>query len=61
MKTPHVSFNYPINFEYDYIFPTKYYLNVQTGHSIIKREQINIAESVSIGKDGEIEVIENDD
>lgn len=52
MKVPHESFNYPLNFENDYILPTRYYQNVSTGHSIIKSEQLRFIDPVIIGIDG---------
>lgn len=60
-KKQHVSFNYPLKFDYDYVFPTRYYLNVTTGHSIIKNEQIKITKPVTVGKDGIIDTLEVDE
>ena len=50
--TQQIDFLYPVYFESEYKFPTNYYLNVTTGHNIIKREQINIIDTVTIGPDG---------
>lgn len=61
MKVPHKSFNYPLDFENDYILPTKYYLNVSTGHSIIKSEQLKLIEPVLIGIDGIVDTPNEED
>lgn len=47
-------FNYPLKFDTEYTFPTKYYLNVQTGRNIIKKSQLKMLKSVFVNKDGEI-------
>ncbi len=53
-------FNYPLEFDNEYTFPTKYYLNVQTGRSIIKKSQLKMMNSVIVNKDGEITEIPDD-
>lgn len=59
--TPEIKFTYPVNYESIYEFPTRYYYDVSTGHSIIKRDQIIINDSVKIGPDGKtIESEENE-
>lgn len=58
----HYKFNYPLKFDNEYSFPSKYYLNVQTGHSVIKNSQLKMLKSVIVSKDGEIiETSDEDD
>jgi hypothetical protein len=49
---PEIRYNYPVYYESTYIFPTRYYLNVTTGTSIIKRDQLIIGDCVKIGPKG---------
>lgn len=57
----HYKFNYPLKFDNEYSFPSKYYLNVQTGHSVIKNSQLKMLKSVIVSKDGEIIETSDDD
>lgn len=55
------TFSYPLDFDYEYVFPTRYYLNAQTGRSIIKKSQIKLQKPVGIDKDGIVELPDEDD
>lgn len=59
-KKQHVSFNYPLDIESDYIFPVRYYLNVKTGHSIIKQDQINLKKAIKVGIEGIVDNSEDE-
>lgn len=54
-------FNYPLNYECEYVLPSKYYLNAKTGHNIIKKSQIIIDKPVGIDKNGIFELSEDDE
>ena len=49
-------FNYPLDYECEYVLPSKYYLNANTGHSVIKKSQVIIDEPVGIDKNGIFEL-----
>ena len=53
-------FNYPVNYECEYVMPSKYYLNAKLSH-IIKKERLIIDKPVGIDKNGVFELPESKD